>query len=593
MNTINRILLLASLAAGLSARAADPTTNPPAGTNPPALAGTNPAGAPALALATNQLLTNLVGPSLPSTNLGSTNLTLSTTNLAGTNELSTNVVSEGIGTNSFVVSTNGLGTNELRLNFHNVPVEMVLNYLSDAAGFIIVLETDVRGRVDVWSNQPLTKDEAVSLLNAVLNKNGYAAIRNDRTLTIVSRDAAKTRDIPVKREANPESIPKNEEMVTQIIPIRYINAAQLTKDLQPLMPLTANMTANEAGNALVITDTQTSIHRMAEIVRALDTSISNASSIRVYPLKYADAKTVSTVIKDLFSGQDSGSGGGRGGNATDMRAQFFQRMRGGGGGGGGFGGMFGGGGGGGADQGTGGGRNQPPKVVATSDDRMNALVVSMPDELVETIDNLVKEIDQNVEDITEVRVFHLKNADPVEMADLLANLFPDDTRSNDPNAARGGQVRFGGGGMFGGGFGGARGGGAGGSGISGAVSERAKKLGRVIAVPDQRTASVVVSAARDLMTQIEQMVESLDQNSARKQKVFVFQLENADPQEVLQTLQSMFYSQSSMQNRNNNNNQTSALTTRANNNAQTSSSLNSTSFSGSGSSGSRAGGRGN
>jgi len=217
---------------------------------------------------------------------------------------------------------------------------------------------------------------------------------------------------------------------------------------------------------------------------------------------------------------------------------------------------------------------------------MNALVVSMPDELVETIDNLVKEIDQNVEDVTEVRVFHLKNADPIEMADLLMNLFPDDTRSNDPNASRGGQVRFGG---MGGMFGGNRGGGGGAAGSSG-VSERAKKLGRVIAVADQRTASVVVSAARDLMTQIEQMVEQLDQNAARKQKVFVFQLENADPQEVLQTLQSMFMSsQQSMQNRNNNNNQTSALTTRANNNAQTSSSLNNTSFSGSGSSGNRGG----
>ena len=131
--------------------------------------------------------------------------------------------------------------------------------------------------------------------------------------------------------------------------------------------------------------------------------------------------------------------------------------------------------------------------------------------------------------------------------------------------------------------------GGGGTTGSSAVSERAKKLGRVIAVADQRTASVVVSAARDLMTQIEQMVEQLDQNNARKQKVFVFQLENADPQEVLQTLQSMFMSsQQSMQNRNNNN-QTSALTTRANNNAQTSSSLNNTSFSGSGSSGNRGG----
>src|ERR1041385_596014 len=50
----------------------------------------------------------------------------------------------------------------LRLNFRGVPLEMVLNYLSDAAGFIIVLETKVEGKVDVWSNQPMSKDEAVN-----------------------------------------------------------------------------------------------------------------------------------------------------------------------------------------------------------------------------------------------------------------------------------------------------------------------------------------------------------------------------------------------------------------------------------------------
>src|SRR5438093_542772 len=76
----------------------------------------------------------------------------------------------------------------LRLNFRGVPVDMVLDYLSDAAGFIIIKETDVKGKVDVWSNQPLTRDEAVDLLNTILNKNDYAAIRNGRTLTIVSKD---------------------------------------------------------------------------------------------------------------------------------------------------------------------------------------------------------------------------------------------------------------------------------------------------------------------------------------------------------------------------------------------------------------------
>ena len=52
---------------------------------------------------------------------------------------------------------------EVRLNFRGVPLEMVLNHLSDAAGFIINIKpgTDIKGKVDVWSSQPLSKDEAV------------------------------------------------------------------------------------------------------------------------------------------------------------------------------------------------------------------------------------------------------------------------------------------------------------------------------------------------------------------------------------------------------------------------------------------------
>src|SRR5262245_6691357 len=110
------------------------------------------------------------------------------------------------------------GEKGLRLNFRGVPLDMVLSYLSDAAGFIIVLDTEVTGKLDVWSSQPLSKQEAVDLLNTVLNKNGYAAIRNGRTLRIVSRDDARTKDIPVKSGSDPEIIPKSDEMLTQVIP---------------------------------------------------------------------------------------------------------------------------------------------------------------------------------------------------------------------------------------------------------------------------------------------------------------------------------------------------------------------------------------
>lgn len=413
-------------------------------------------------------------------------------------------------------SNHGLAdARELRLNFRGAPLEMVLDYLSEAAGFIIVLETKVEGKVDVWSQQPVNKDEAVQLLNSILNKNGYAAIRNDRTLTIVSRDEAKKRDIPVKTGNNPKEIPKNDEMVTQIIPVRYANAVQMTKDLQPLLPSFANLSANESGNALVLTDVQTDIRRMVQIVQALDTSISSISTIRVYPLKFADAKELATEVKELFPSTSTGSS-----RNNDPRAMFMAR----------FGGGQGGGQNGGSQSsGQSEARQAAARVTAVADERTNALVVSAPEEVMPVIEQLVKEIDTNAENITELRVFPLKHADPTEMAEILAEVFPDTTKSSDTSRS---QFQFGGPPGFG------RMGGNGSSQSS--TSTRARQKTQVVAVADERTSSIIVTAASDLMPQIEQMIKQLDSNPARKQKVFVYSLENADSDTVQDVLQEMF-----------------------------------------------------
>jgi len=75
----------------------------------------------------------------------------------------------------------------IQMNFRNAPLEQVLEYLSEAAGFIIVLDAPVKGTVNVISAKPLSQDEAVDFLSSALNKNGLAAIRDGRTLTIVDR----------------------------------------------------------------------------------------------------------------------------------------------------------------------------------------------------------------------------------------------------------------------------------------------------------------------------------------------------------------------------------------------------------------------
>jgi general secretion pathway protein D len=317
--------------------------------------------------------------------------------------------------------TSGANPDELRLNFRNVPLEMVLNYLSDAAGFIIVMDTPVQGTVSVISHNPMTRDEAVDLLNSVLNQNGYAAIRNGRTLTILNKNDAKTRDIPVKVSNDPDSIPKNDEIVTQIIPIQFVEAGQLVTDLSSFVSPQATIVANQAGNAIVVTDTQANIRHLVEIIKAVDSSAEGETEIRVFRLQYASPDDVASELGQIFPSGNSSNG-----------AQTPIRF----GGGGGFGGGgFGGGGPGGFfariaaanAAGNNNGQNsraqKQSQVVAVSDPRTQSVIVTASKDLMEQISGMMEQLDVPSARDQKVYVFHVNNADPYQAVQVLQNMF--------------------------------------------------------------------------------------------------------------------------------------------------------------------------
>ena len=315
----------------------------------------------------------------------------------------------------------------LYLNFHNAPIDLVLSYLSDAAGFIIEVDTPVKGKVDVWSTHPVTKDEAVDLLNSMLNKNGYAAIRNGRTLTIVSKDDAIHGDIPVKTGNNPDAIPKNDEIVTQIIPIRFVEAEQLVKDLSPMVSSHATIVANEAGNSIAVTDTQANIRHLVEIIKAIDSSAEDETELRVFHLKHHDPTEIANLLTGLFSGQSN-----TGGSQTPIR---FGGP--GGFGGGGFGG-FGGGGFAARAAAAQAAANNPAngqaarikkrqEVVAVADPRTSSVAVTASKDMMEQIASMVEQLDQDSPRVPHVTVVHLENADPQQVQQVLQDMFQSQT----------------------------------------------------------------------------------------------------------------------------------------------------------------------
>lgn len=379
------------------------------------------------------------------------------------------------------------GTNNLRFNFNDAPLDKVLDYLSEAAGFIVIKEAKVDARIDVVSHQPLNKDEAIALLNTVLNDKGYAAVRQGRTLTIVKRADAKTMDIPVMTGSSPASIPKTGMIVTQIIPVKHADATELLDNLQPLLGPDAVANANKSSNAIVLTDTQANVHRMAEIIQALDTSISSISEVRVFPLTYSKATDTASLINSLFQVPSGGTGGFRGRNPV---ARFFQRMRG-------------------RlsqqNQSEGAARQAGTRVQAVADERTNSVAVAAPTELMPVIADVIKQIDQTSPPATEVRVFHLNNAYADDVATELTTVFG----QTGPQARRNFRRR----------------------GRRGRGPEQSSEETVQVAA-DHRTNSVIVTASNIMMAIVEDVIKKIDQTSPPTTEVRVFPLKNAYCDEV-------------------------------------------------------------
>ncbi len=412
----------------------------------------------------------------------------------------------------------------IRLNFQNAQLSDVLNSLSAAAGFIVVQQTPVSGTVNLNSQQAVTADEAVDALNSVLIDKGFVALRNGRILKIIARDSAqKNNDVPVNVSADPTKIPRKDNMVTQIMPVRYVEVAKLVDTLRPLLSDNATIASNDNANAVVLTDTQANIHRIAEIIHALDSSVSSISVIRVYTLRYADAKELADVITELFA-PPSTSGNNRNGQQGFGGFPFFGGNRGGGGNAAGA-----------PAAPTSEARQAASRVIAVADETTNSVVVSAPDEFMSAIDDLVTKLDTNTTEVTETHIFKLQNADANEVAASLTALYSDQTTANG-GAAGGNNNRGGNNNNRGGGYPGQPNPGA----ATGALSERALQQARVIAVADPRTNSVLVNASHASITQIALLVGRLDASDSKKQHIYVHSLAHADPGNVAAILSGMF-----------------------------------------------------
>lgn len=428
-----------------------------------------------------------------------------------------------------VVKTNG--DIKVKLNFQDTPLQTVLEYLSETAGLKIVSDEPIAdSRMTVISRQPISLDQAVSLINSILKEKSLTTVLTGKTLKVVTLTDAKKQNLPVITCRDPNTIVPGDDVVTCIIPVGHVTATALKENLTALLPEYASLEANEDGNALIITDTTANIRRLMQIVVALDTHMASVAEIRVFRLVNTSATSVANLINSIFQqqAQSSRSRSQQGGFRGPM--EMMMEMRGG------------------PDRGRGdanrssqqtGGGTVNVQVVAAADEQTNSVVVRGPAEALNLVQGIVDSLDDKSAKVADVRVFQLRYADATNVADVINQLFGQNASSSSRGrGGRGGGSEMPGPMMFRGPFT-----------PGGEQAEGTSSLVQVTAAADSRTNTVVVTGPQAVLEVVAGVIAKLDSPIANVADVKVFRLEYADATDTAELINEVFGQQSSTSSR--------------------------------------------
>jgi general secretion pathway protein D len=186
------------------------------------------------------------------------------------------------------------------LNFDNADIETVIQAASEIVGFNYVLAPDVRGKVTVQTSGRIAQEEVFGVLLAILEVQGFTAVKSGNLYKIVRIEGARERAVPTIVGPTADPNRTTDEIITQIVPIKYSSVADLGALLRPLISTRGTLIAHRETNVLIITDAASNVTRLLDIIRLVDVQVAQ-EELQIIPISYADAGELATILTQLFA----------------------------------------------------------------------------------------------------------------------------------------------------------------------------------------------------------------------------------------------------------------------------------------------------
>lgn len=190
-------------------------------------------------------------------------------------------------------------------NFKDADITQIIEAVRNVTGKTFIIDPRVRAQVTMLSSTPMTPSQFYEAFQSILQVHAFMAVPGPGNIVKILPDTNMRQypgvDLPEHVSGT------SDEIVTQVLAIKNVGAAQLVPVLRPLMAQNANLSAVTGANILVISDRASNVSRIMRVIERID-QVGNPD-YDVITLRSATAADTARVLNSLLAQTGESSSG--------------------------------------------------------------------------------------------------------------------------------------------------------------------------------------------------------------------------------------------------------------------------------------------
>jgi general secretion pathway protein D len=189
------------------------------------------------------------------------------------------------------------GDREVTFNFVDVDLPVITKFVSEITRKNFILDERVKGKITIIAPVKLSIDDTFELFKALLEMKGFTVIPSGMNAYSII-PFAEARQKGLKFEKVGQAV--NTGFAAQVIPLKYIYAAEVLKLVQPIISKDGYASVFGQGNLMLVLDSAANIKNILSIVDIIDKPSETQGMINIYFLENADATELAKVLEAVI-----------------------------------------------------------------------------------------------------------------------------------------------------------------------------------------------------------------------------------------------------------------------------------------------------